>query len=55
MQWHPMHQNRRRKRTRSFWHMQIQQQGIDSVITRLQKGEKPGEISKTTKSVGSKS
>jgi phospholipid transport system substrate-binding protein len=34
---------------------QIQQQGIDSVIARLEKGEKPGEISKTTKSVGSKS
>jgi len=34
---------------------QIQQQGIDSVITRLQKGEKPGDISKTTKSVGNKS
>ena len=34
---------------------QIQQQGIDSVIARLEKGEKPGEISKTTRSVGSKS
>jgi phospholipid transport system substrate-binding protein len=31
---------------------QIQQQGIDSVISRLQRGEKPGDISKTT---GSKS
>jgi phospholipid transport system substrate-binding protein len=27
---------------------QIQQHGIDSVITRLQKGEKPSEINKTT-------
>ena len=27
---------------------QIQQQGIDAVITRLQKGEKPGDIRKTT-------
>ncbi|MBV8741858.1 MAG: ABC transporter substrate-binding protein [Sinobacteraceae bacterium] len=27
---------------------QIQQQGIDSVITRLQKGEKPADIGKTT-------
>jgi phospholipid transport system substrate-binding protein len=29
---------------------QIQQQGIDSVISRLEKGEKPADISKTTKS-----
>jgi phospholipid transport system substrate-binding protein len=34
---------------------QIQQQGIDSVIARLERGEKPGEISKTTKAAGSKS
>ena len=34
---------------------QIQQQGIDSVIARLEKGEKPSEISKTTKATGSKS
>jgi phospholipid transport system substrate-binding protein len=34
---------------------QIQQQGIDSVIARLEKGEKPSEISKTTKAAGSKS
>ena len=27
---------------------QIDQQGLDAVITRLEKGEKPGEISKTT-------
>jgi phospholipid transport system substrate-binding protein len=27
---------------------QIQQQGIESVISRLQKGEKPSEINKTT-------
>jgi phospholipid transport system substrate-binding protein len=27
---------------------QIDQQGMDAVITRLEKGEKPGEISKTT-------
>jgi phospholipid transport system substrate-binding protein len=27
---------------------QIDQQGIDAVITRLEKGEKPGDISKTT-------
>ena len=27
---------------------QIDQQGIDAVITRLEKGEKPGSISKTT-------
>ena len=33
---------------------QIQQQGIDSVIARLEKGEKPSDISKTTKA-GSKS
>jgi phospholipid transport system substrate-binding protein len=33
---------------------QIQQQGIDSVIARLEKGEKPSDISKTTKS-GSRS
>jgi phospholipid transport system substrate-binding protein len=31
---------------------QIQQQGIDAVIARLEKGEKPGEIKKTTSSVG---
>jgi phospholipid transport system substrate-binding protein len=34
---------------------QIAQQGIDSVIARLERGEKPGEISKTTKAAGSKS
>jgi phospholipid transport system substrate-binding protein len=34
---------------------QIQQQGIDSVIARLERGEKPSEISKTTKATGSKS
>ena len=34
---------------------QIQQQGIDSVIARLEKGEKPNDINKTTQSVGSKS
>ena len=34
---------------------QISQQGIDSVIARLEKGEKPSEISKTTKATGSKS
>jgi phospholipid transport system substrate-binding protein len=34
---------------------QIAQQGIDSVIARLQKGEKPADISKTTKATGSKS
>jgi phospholipid transport system substrate-binding protein len=34
---------------------QIAQQGIDSVITRLERGEKPSEISKTTKATGSKS
>jgi phospholipid transport system substrate-binding protein len=34
---------------------QIQQQGIDSVIARLEKGEKPSDISKTTKATGSKS
>jgi phospholipid transport system substrate-binding protein len=28
---------------------QIDQQGLDAVITRLEKGEKPGEISKTVK------
>jgi phospholipid transport system substrate-binding protein len=33
---------------------QIQQQGIDSVIARLQKGEKPADINKTTTSVGGK-
>jgi len=27
---------------------QIQQQGIDSVISRLEKGEKPSDINKTT-------
>ena len=31
---------------------QIQQQGIDSVIARLEKGEKPSEITKTTKGGG---
>jgi phospholipid transport system substrate-binding protein len=34
---------------------QIAQQGIDSVIARLERGEKPSEISKTTKATGSKS
>lgn len=34
---------------------QIQQKGIEAVIARLQKGEKPSDISKTTQSVGSKS
>jgi len=34
---------------------QIAQQGIDSVIARLERGEKPAEISKTTKATGSKS
>jgi len=34
---------------------QIQQQGIDSVIARLERGEKPSDISKTTKATGSKS
>jgi phospholipid transport system substrate-binding protein len=34
---------------------QIQQQGLDSVIARLERGEKPSEINKTTKSTGSKS
>jgi phospholipid transport system substrate-binding protein len=32
---------------------QIQQKGIDAVISRLEKGEKPGDISKTTKATGS--
>ena len=31
---------------------QIQQQGIDSVIARLEKGEKPSDINKTTKGGG---
>jgi phospholipid transport system substrate-binding protein len=31
---------------------QIQQQGIDSVIARLERGEKPSDISKTTKGGG---
>src|ERR1700730_8735586 len=34
---------------------QIAQQGIDSVIARLERGEKPSDISKTTKGSGSKS
>ena len=34
---------------------QIAQQGIDSVISRLERGEKPSDISKTTKPTGSKS
>lgn len=34
---------------------QIAQQGIDSVIARLERGEKPADISKTTKATGSKS
>ena len=34
---------------------QIAQQGIDSVIARLERGEKPSDISKTTKPTGSKS
>jgi phospholipid transport system substrate-binding protein len=34
---------------------QIAQQGIDAVITRLERGEKPSDISKTTKATGSKS
>jgi phospholipid transport system substrate-binding protein len=34
---------------------QIQQQGIDAVIARLERGEKPSDINKTTKATGSKS
>jgi phospholipid transport system substrate-binding protein len=34
---------------------QIQQQGLDAVIARLERGEKPSEINKTTKAAGSKS
>jgi phospholipid transport system substrate-binding protein len=34
---------------------QIQQQGLDAVIARLQRGEKPPEITKTQKATGSKS
>jgi phospholipid transport system substrate-binding protein len=34
---------------------QIQQQGIDSVIARLERGEKPSDINKTVKATGSKS
>jgi phospholipid transport system substrate-binding protein len=34
---------------------QIQQKGIDAVISRLESGEKPSDISKTTKATGSKS
>jgi phospholipid transport system substrate-binding protein len=34
---------------------QIQQQGIDAVIARLEHGEKPTDINKTTKATGSKS
>jgi phospholipid transport system substrate-binding protein len=34
---------------------QIAQQGIDAVIARLERGEKPSDISKTTKATGSKS
>jgi len=34
---------------------QIQQQGLDSVIARLERGEKPSDINKTTKATGSKS
>ncbi len=34
---------------------QIQQKGIDAVIARLERGEKPSDINKTTQSVGSKS
>lgn len=34
---------------------QIQQQGLDAVIARLQRGEKPAEITKTQKATGSKS
>lgn len=34
---------------------QIQQQGLDSVIARLERGEKPSEITKTQKATGSKS
>lgn len=34
---------------------QIAQQGIDAVIARLERGEKPADISKTTKATGSKS
>jgi phospholipid transport system substrate-binding protein len=34
---------------------QIQQKGIDSVIARLERGEKPSDINKTTKATGSKS
>jgi phospholipid transport system substrate-binding protein len=34
---------------------QIQQQGLDAVIARLERGEKPSDINKTTKTTGSKS
>jgi phospholipid transport system substrate-binding protein len=34
---------------------QIQQQGLDSVIARLERGEKPADINKTVKATGSKS
>ena len=34
---------------------QIQQQGLDAVIARLQRGEKPSDITKTQKATGSKS
>jgi phospholipid transport system substrate-binding protein len=34
---------------------QIQQQGLDAVIARLERGEKPSDINKTTKATGSKS
>jgi phospholipid transport system substrate-binding protein len=34
---------------------QIQQQGMDAVISRLEHGEKPSDIKKTTKTTGSKS
>src|SRR5262249_53572209 len=33
---------------------QIQQQGLDAVIARLERGEKPSDIAKTTKAAGSK-
>lgn len=36
------------KSYREDFQSQIQQQGIDAVITRLQKGEKPSDINKTT-------
>ncbi|HEY4212337.1 MAG TPA: ABC transporter substrate-binding protein [Steroidobacteraceae bacterium] len=40
---------------RTDFDSQIDQQGLDSVIARLEKGEKPAEISKTTTGGGKKS